>query len=352
MRRALQLAANGRFYTSPNPMVGAVIVANDKIIGEGYHRRCGEGHAEVNAIASVKDKSLLQQSTMYATLEPCSHFGKTPPCAQLIIDSKIPHVIVGSLDPFEKVSGRGIGMLQDAGIKVLSGILEEECKQLNLRFITAHTNKRPMITLKWAQSSDGYMDIVRDIDERPALFSTSITSILVHKLRAEHDAIMVGTGTIIADNPHLNVRYWGKCRNPRIIIVERETQIPASANVLKADMPPIYIAEKCRDELKDKTFWINTSKQTDLHELLKTLYKNGITSLLVEGGATLLKSFIENNLWDIIRIEKSPIVLGESGKHLAPAINITPANSQIIDGNEILYLNACGSTTHRRNPIL
>ncbi|MDE6556831.1 MAG: bifunctional diaminohydroxyphosphoribosylaminopyrimidine deaminase/5-amino-6-(5-phosphoribosylamino)uracil reductase RibD, partial [Duncaniella sp.] len=185
MQRALELAKNGALDASPNPMVGAVIVdAGGKIIGEGWHRRCGEGHAEVNAIASVADESLLKDSTIYVTLEPCSHYGKTPPCADLIISKGIPRVVVGCLDPFPEVSGRGIARLREAGIEVVTGVLEEECRKLNEKFITAHTLQRPFITLKWAESADGYLD---------ARISTPFTRMLAHKLRATSDAILVGS---------------------------------------------------------------------------------------------------------------------------------------------------------------
>ena len=267
MRRALQLARCGRFDTAPNPMVGAVVVCNDIIIGEGYHRRHGEAHAEVNAIASVKDRSLLTDSTIYVTLEPCSHYGKTPPCAQLIIDSRIPRVVVGSLDPNERVSGRGIAMLRQAGIEVVTGVLDNECRQLNHRFITAHSLRRPYISLKWAQSSDGFIDSDRPDEAPSAKLSSHLTSALMHRYRACHEAIMVGTNTIRRDRPSLTVRLWDG-RNPQ--------RIDASH---------------------------------DLPKLLSELFNQGITSLLVEGGAMLLQSFIDAGLFDEIRIETAPFSL-------------------------------------------
>jgi diaminohydroxyphosphoribosylaminopyrimidine deaminase (EC 3.5.4.26)/5-amino-6-(5-phosphoribosylamino)uracil reductase (EC 1.1.1.193) len=213
MARCVELARKGKCEASPNPMVGAVIVCDGKIIGEGYHRICGDAHAEVNAINSVKDKSKLKQSTIYVSLEPCSHYGKTPPCADLIIEKEIPKVVIGCIDPFAKVAGRGIKKLQDAGIKVTVGVLEQECSNLNKRFITFHSKKRPYIILKWAESSDGFLDVKRT-GGNPVALSTPMTNMLVHKRRAEVDAIIVGTRTALLDNPTLSVRNWyGKIRS-------------------------------------------------------------------------------------------------------------------------------------------
>ena len=218
MRRALQLASNGIFDAHPNPMVGAVIVAPDgRIIGEGWHRRCGEGHAEVNAVAMVRDEAEFLTATMYVTLEPCSHYGRTPPCAELIISKRIPRVVVGCLDPFEKVSGRGVKMLRDAGVNVTVGVLEEECWQLNVRFITAHTRRSPYVILKWAESADGYID---------GRISTPLTSVMVHRLRAEADGILVGSGTALADDPRLDVRLAGG-KDPVRVVLDRRGRLVA-----------------------------------------------------------------------------------------------------------------------------
>lgn len=204
MQRALQLGRQGGGHASPNPMVGAVVVHDGVIIGEGFHRCCGQGHAEVNAIASVHDKSLLASSTIYVTLEPCSHYGKTPPCAKLLIDNQVPRVVVGTLDPFEKVSGRGVAMLREAGVEVVVGVLEEECLQLNKRFFIAHTTGKPWVLLKWAQSADGYMAR----HDGAVQFSTPLTQSLMHRERSMVDAIVVGAGTVAADNPSLTTRCW------------------------------------------------------------------------------------------------------------------------------------------------
>lgn len=263
MQRCLQLAANGMQNAKPNPMVGAVIVCNDRIIGEGYHVCCGQAHAEVNAFMSVKpdDEHLLPYSTLYVSLEPCSHYGKTPPCADLIVSKGVRRVVVGCLDPFEKVSGRGIQRLRNAGIDVTVGVLEEECRHLNRRFFTFHTKHRPYITLKWAQSSNGFIDN----DGKAFRFSTPYTQMLVHKLRSENDAILVGRITEEREHPQLNVREWtGK--SPRKIVLSHDN--------------PLDLAR---------------------------LYDEGIQTLLVEGGRETLQWFIDNGLYDDVRIETSPI---------------------------------------------
>ena len=223
MQRCIELAGNGLCNVSPNPMVGAVIVCDGKIIGEGYHIRCGEAHAEVNAIRSVKDESLLERSTIYVSLEPCSHYGKTPPCADLIIEKKIPRIVIGCQDPFSKVAGRGIQKLRDAGREVIVGVLEAECRQLICKFITFHTFHRPYITLKWAESQDGFIDLNRTAGN-PVKLSTPLTSMIVHKKRSESDAIMVGTRTALLDNPSLTVRNWyGK--NPIRIVLDKDLSL-------------------------------------------------------------------------------------------------------------------------------
>lgn len=341
MRRAIQLARNGMIFASPNPMVGAVIVHEDKIIGEGFHRRCGEGHAEVNAVASVTQPELLPQSTIYVTLEPCSHYGKTPPCAKLIIDNKIPRVVIGTLDPFEKVSGRGVKMLQDAGIEVVHGILEEECRLINPHFITAHTLQRPFITLKWAQSKDGFIDHIRT-SKTPtaALFSTPISSTFVHKLRATHDAIMVGSNTIIKDNPSLNCRLWDG-NSPQKVILDRKGIVPSSANVFTTDPEyTIYFTSKKRNDISNIVNQMIINESTSLHTVMSILYQQGITSVLIEGGTDLLQNALDNNLWDILRIETAPFYLGQKGAKKAPKINFTSSVSIFINQNQVdFYIN-------------
>lgn len=319
MRRAIELARHGMGNASPNPMVGAVIVCDGEIIGEGYHRRCGEGHAEVNAIASVKKRDLLTRSTIYVTLEPCSHYGKTPPCSKLIIDTGIPRVVVGSLDPFAKVSGRGIKMLTDAGIDVTVGILEEECKAINPVFMTAHSKHRPYITLKWAQSSDGFIDRARDNSEEPAKLSTPLTFTLSHRLRTLNDAIMAGRGTVIADNPSLTPRRW-KGKAPVRVIAANPEKLPADLKVLTDG---------------NETIVLDSSESNNLHAMMDNLYSKGITSVLVEGGAKLLQSFIDQGLWDRARVEVSPLKLNAGIK--APALPAIPQRMLTIQGNRLFY---------------
>lgn len=311
MRRALQLAARSPYDTHPNPMVGAVIVCDGRIIGEGFHRRCGEGHAEVNAVASVKDKSLLERSTMYVTLEPCSHYGKTPPCAKLIIDSRIPRVVIGAVDPFKEVSGRGIAMLRDAGVQVVSGVLADESLALNKRFIAAHTRRRPFVTLKWAQSSDGFLDHKphSEAGGAPFRFSNASTTMFTHRLRALNDAILTTASTYIADRPRLNVRCWDG-PSPRRFIVDRK-------NLLKD-----------YKEFKE----IKVINEDKIATTLEQLYAEGVTSVLVEAGPRYLCAFLESGLWDMARIETSPHTLGASGSAPSPSL---PAGAELISSQKV-----------------
>ena len=312
IRRCIELASNGLCNAAPNPMVGAVIVHNGKIIGEGYHARCGEGHAEVNAIRSVKDESLLKESTIYVSLEPCSHYGKTPPCADLIISKGIPRVVVGCIDPFSQVSGRGIQKLRDAGIDVTVGVLEDECKNLIRRFVTFNTRKRPYITLKWAESADGFIDIIRE-NGSPVVLSTPITSMYVHKQRAEHKAILVGRKTALLDNPSLTTRNWYGA-NPLRLVIDRTLSLPSNLRLFDHTTPTLVFTEKEKaGEKKLEYITLDFSKDI-LPQILTVLYERKIQSLLVEGGTTLLQSFIDTELWDDIYVEHSEKVLEEGVK--------------------------------------
>ena len=288
-------------------MVGAVVVCEGRIIGEGYHQRCGQAHAEVNAIASVREPELLPQSTIYVSLEPCAHYGKTPPCAQLIIDKHIPRVVVGCSDPFAQVDGRGITMLREAGTEVSVGVLEEACRWLNRRFITYHTEHRPYITLKWAQSQDGFIDRQRaSADEPPVCFSSPTTQALVHQLRAENEAILVGRRTMELDRPSLTVRRWNG-RNPMRVVL--------SGSPVAYDSCITYASRE---------------------EALTDLWKKGVQSLLVEGGRETLQGFIDAGLWDEARIETAPLILGEGVK--APLIEGKLGEKVLIDGRNITYI--------------
>lgn len=313
MRRALQLARCGDGFVSPNPMVGAVIVCDGRIIGEGYHRRYGEGHAEVNAVASVADKSLLKRSTIYVTLEPCSHYGKTPPCAKLLIDCGIPRVVIGCMDPFSKVNGRGVAMLRDAGADVTTGVLRQECMTLNKVFMASHKLGRPYVILKWAQSADGYIDSDRQAtDGNAERFSSAATSRLVHLLRSRCDAIMVGSGTALADNPQLNVRGISG-RQPVKVLVDSKGEVAGNARIFNGKVlcfgPQRDVAAGSEVE------FIADVDTHDIEAMLHALYERGVTSLLVEGGCRLLNCFIDSCMWDECRIEKTSRRLGESGRH-------------------------------------
>ncbi len=316
MRRCLQLAAMATGHTSPNPMVGAVVVYNNRIIGEGYHHRCGEPHAEVNAIASVQDKSLLAQSTIYVSLEPCSHYGKTPPCCELIIASGIPRVVVGCLDPFPQVSGRGVARLRECGIDVVVGCLEKECLALNRHFITSQTKGRPYITLKWAQSADGYIDRQRSTDEPATRLSNDITRTWAHRLRATHDAILVGTNTAITDNPSLTTRHWSG-HNPLRITIDRNGRIPAHASLFDGSTPTLVLG---KNGTTTNAEFIPLQPDTDpINTLLDILSQRNIQSILIEGGSTILQAFIDADLWDEAHIETAPINLYSGVK--APSIH-------------------------------
>jgi diaminohydroxyphosphoribosylaminopyrimidine deaminase/5-amino-6-(5-phosphoribosylamino)uracil reductase len=306
MWRCIQLAKNGMMTTSPNPMVGAVIVCNGRIIGEGYHIRCGDWHAEVNAVRSVKDQSLLTKSTLYVSLEPCSHQGKTPPCADMIIEKHIPRVVIGCKDPFAKVDGRGIKKLREAGCEVIVGVLEEECRSLNKKFMTFNIEHRPYITLKWAESADGF---IAKLNEK-TMVSTPYSSVLMHKRRAENNAIMVGTTTAEVDNPKLDVRYWyGK--NPVRLVIDRHLKLKETSYLLDNTIPTIVFSAESHADTNNVTYVTMKDDEIDVLHILKELYKRGIQSVLVEGGAKLHQSFIDANVWDEAYIEKGSAVLHE-----------------------------------------
>ena len=305
MYRCIQLAQKGKGSVSPNPMVGAVVVYDNKIIGEGYHRQYGKAHAEVNAIANVEDKSLLENSTLYVSLEPCSHHGKTPPCAQLIIDSRIPRVVVGCLDPFPQVSGRGIEMLKKAGVKTKVGILEKECLLLNKEFNKAQEAGRPYIYLKWAQSKDGFIDKIRNKPEdKPAAISNDFTQTLVHKLRAEVDAIMVATNTALADNPSLTTRLWyGK--NPVRIILDRTLKVPAHYNIYDNTVSTIIFTEvsEAIAPAHNVEYAHVDFDENIFSKMFKILQSRGLNSVMIEGGAKFLQSVIDAGFWDEAIVE-------------------------------------------------
>ena len=308
IKRCIELAMNGLCNAAPNPMVGAVIVHHGRIIGEGYHAVCGEGHAEVNAIASVKDESLLKEATIYVSLEPCSHYGKTPPCADLIVSKGIPRVVIGCTDPFSLVQGRGIKKLRDNGIDVTVGVLEEECKALIRRFVTFNTLKRPYIVLKWAQSADGYIDKQRK-DGHAVRLSNEITGQLVHKRRSENKAILVGRRTALLDNPSLTTRNWyGK--HPLRLVIDKELSLPEDLNLFDHTTPTLVLTAKEKASSDNLEYVKLDFEQNILPQIMHVLYERKIQSLMVEGGSNLLQSFINQEMWDEMHIEHSPKVLG------------------------------------------
>ncbi|WP_422079755.1 bifunctional diaminohydroxyphosphoribosylaminopyrimidine deaminase/5-amino-6-(5-phosphoribosylamino)uracil reductase RibD [Ulvibacterium sp.] len=306
MRRCIQLAKNGLGTTAPNPMVGCVIVHQDKIIGEGFTSPYGGPHAEVNAIEAVRDKSLLREATLYVTLEPCSHFGKTPPCADLIIKHTIPKVVVGILDPHDKVSGRGVERLRNAGCEVVLGILEGACRQHHKRFLTFQEKARPYIILKWAQTLDGYIapdKSVRNEDPEPYWITNTHSRQKVHQWRSEEQAILVGNQTVLEDNPRLDVRHWhGK--SPLRVVLDKNLKIKKDFHILDGSIPTLILTtvtdssryvEGILYEVLD--FSANLAEQ-----ICDVLHKHQILSVLVEGGAQTLQTFINSGLWDEARV--------------------------------------------------
>ena len=335
MMRCLQLAAMAEGQTSPNPMVGAVIVYDGKIIGEGYHHRAGEPHAEPNAIASVRDEALLKEATMYVSLEPCSHWGKTPPCADLIVRKGLKRVVIATLDPNPKVAGRGVKILQDAGIEVTVGVMEKEARWLNRRFMTVQEKRRPYVILKWAETADGIIDVCRkEKGSGPIKISNSVTKTLNHQVRVEEDAIMVATKTALLDDPHLTVTKWtGK--NPVRVLLDRTLRVPANYRIFDgaaktivftnaqcttrglepwrkmhnaqyADpsvlrTPPLKQGRNIGDnvEFVGIDFWGDV-----VQNVMNELYKRGIMSIIIEGGAQWLQTVIDSGLWDEARVER------------------------------------------------
>jgi len=300
MYRCLELAKLGAGHVAPNPMVGAVLVYEDRIIGEGWHKEYGKAHAEVNCINAVKEENrkLIPLSTLYVSLEPCAHFGKTPPCADLIIANKIPNVVIGCRDPFEEVNGKGIEKLKAAGINVESGILEEECTLLNKRFFTFHTKKRPFVLLKWAQSNDGF---IAGENSNRLLISNENTNRLVHKWRSEEAAIMVGTNTALHDDPSLTTRLWPG-PSPVRLVIDMNLRLPGSLKVFDGSVKTIVFNTVKQEEKPNLSFIKLDKEKKFIPQLMDALYKLKIQSVLVEGGAALLQTFIESSVWDEARV--------------------------------------------------
>ena len=307
MTRALALAKLGKAHVAPNPMVGAVLVFNNKIIGEGYHQNYGEPHAEVNCISNVSesDKQYIPDSTLYVTLEPCAHYGKTPPCTDLIIKYKIRKVIIGCRDPFIEVNGKGIEILKENGVTVIENILNNECRKINKRFFTFHEKKRPYIILKWARSADNKISVGNKAVE----ITNKFTNIITHKWRSEETGILIGTNTALIDNPSLTNRYW-KGKSPIRIIIDTNLKIPPVSNIFNDGHPVIIL-----NSIKDMDQGQITFKKIDnnsIEEILQTCYSLNIQSIIVEGGGKVLNSFIQANLWDEARIlNNTKMIIGE-----------------------------------------
>ncbi|MCU7619194.1 bifunctional diaminohydroxyphosphoribosylaminopyrimidine deaminase/5-amino-6-(5-phosphoribosylamino)uracil reductase RibD [Chryseobacterium sp. PBS4-4] len=309
IKRCIELAKKALGNTYPNPLVGSVIVHDGKIIGEGYHHKAGENHAEINAINSVEDKSLIPESTIYVSLEPCAHFGKTPPCALKIVELGFKKVVIGAMDSHDKVNGKGKKIIQDAGIEVVSEILEKECVDLNKRFFTYHEKKRPFIVLKWAQSSDGFMDK----DFKPTQISNSLTKQFVHELRNNEHAILIGTMTALRDNPSLTTREITG-RNPVRILIDIDLKVPADYNIYNNEAETlVFNSVKNSDEGNIK--FIKTERENFIEKLIKKLYELQIQSVIVEGGSVVLQQFIDADLWDeTIIIKNENLTIGNGTK--------------------------------------
>jgi len=309
MKRALELALLGAGNVAPNPMVGCVIVHHGKIIGEGYHAFYGGHHAEVNAIASVANQDVLKESTLYVTLEPCAHFGKTPPCASLIVEKGIPRVVVGCRDPFSEVNGKGIELLRRAGVEVMVDVLLEECRELNKRFFTFHEKKRPYVVLKWAVSADGFMDIDRISGQRGSvMISHPDTQVLVHQWRADEASILIGKNTLLNDNPSLTVRRV-EGKNPLRIVLS-EAAIDLQGYLLGDGEAPTLVVTNDEERSEGGIRYLACGNVHDVSCVLNRLHKENVLSVLVEGGAAVLQSFLESGLWDEARIIVSEQALG------------------------------------------
>ena len=330
IKRCIELAQKAIGNTYPNPLVGSVIVHNDKIIGEGYHHKAGENHAEINAINSVEDKSLIPESTIYVSLEPCAHFGKTPPCALKIVELGFKKVVIGAMDSHDKVNGKGKKIIQEAGIEVVSGVLEKECIELNKRFFTYHEKRRPFIILKWAESGDRFMDK----DFKPTQISNALTKQFVHQLRSNEHSILIGTMTALRDNPSLTTREIVG-RNPIRILIDIDLKVPKDFNVYSNEAETlVFNSVKEGDEGNIK--FIKTSRENFIENMLKTLYELQIHSIIVEGGSLVLQQFIDAGLWDETIIIKNKNLVLENGTK-APRFNKTPIDTRDFRDNVIEF---------------
>lgn len=337
MHRCLELAKLGEGLTYPNPLVGSVIVHKNRIIGEGFHQKAGAPHAEVNAITSVKDQSLLKESTLYVNLEPCAHYGKTPPCSLLIQQKQIKRVVIGCLDSFSKVAGKGIEMLKNAGVEVVTGVLEEESRQVNRRFFTFHEQKRPYIILKWAQTRDGFLDFNREAtkNNRPNWITNNQSLRLVHAWRSKEPSIIVGSTTALKDNPSLTVRNWAG-NHPTRIVLDRQNSLPNSLSLFDGTAPTLLFTTKTCSKKTSAEQIIIEEINNPINTIVNTLYKKGIQSIIVEGGAKLLQAFVDKGLWDEARVFTGQRWFEDGVK--APIIKSLPVKyEQLGDSNLAVY---------------
>jgi diaminohydroxyphosphoribosylaminopyrimidine deaminase / 5-amino-6-(5-phosphoribosylamino)uracil reductase len=333
MKRCLKLAAKGIGVVAPNPLVGCVIVHKGKIIGEGYHEKFGGSHAEINAINSVKNKNLLKNSTLYVSLEPCAHHGKTPPCADAILKHGIKKVVIGCADPNPLVKGKGIAKLVKGGCDVITGIMEKECIYINRRFFTFQLEKRPYIILKWAMTRDGFIDKKRTKNDKPLKITGAKADRLSHKWRSEEQAIMVGTNTAIKDNPLLTTRKV-KGKSPVRIVIDRNLKIPANSNIF-SNFASVIVVNGKKNAKKGNVEYVNVGMihESSLQDVLKELYNRNIQSVIVEGGAKLLNSFIKEGFWDEARVFSSGVEIGSGIK--APVLKGTITSPEGIHSDKI-----------------
>lgn len=328
MQVCIDLALKGFPLAMPNPLVGCVIVHKHKIIGQGYHKQYGSHHAEVNAIGNVENKDLLKESTLYVSLEPCAHHGKTPPCADLIIKHKIPKVVIGSLDTFSEVNGKGIERLRSAGVEVITSVLEDECREINRRFFTFHEKKRPYIILKWAQTSDGF---IAPLDQKePLWISSSESKTLVHQWRSQEQSVLVGRKTAFLDNPQLTTREF-EGKNPIRIVLDKNLNLPKSLAIFNDEAPTLIVNDSLSSECH-----IQVDFENFLPSLLDKLYESNIQSVIVEGGSQTLNTFINSNSWDEARIFTSKKTLEEGIQ--SPVIERVISKSVIIGGDKLNYI--------------
>lgn len=326
MYRCLELAEKAAGYVAPNPMVGALLVDNGKIIGEGYHQQYGQAHAEVNCINSVntRDKSQIKDAVLYVSLEPCAHFGKTPPCTDLIIANQIPEVVIGCRDPFKEVNGKGIEKLKAAGVNVVYGILEKECQQINKRFFTYHTQHRPYIILKWAETGDRR---IAGTGTDRLLISNDQTNRLVHKWRGEEASILIGTNTALLDDPELTTRHW-KGPSPVRLVVDMELKLPLSLKIFNRKQKTIVFNTIKHEEKNNLNFYQVTEDVSLVHQIVNALYQMKIQSVIVEGGAKLLQSFIDEDMWDEARVIKNENLIIHQGL-AAPELPVRGAKQEL-----------------------